>query len=59
MSYNPQQGDTGQNVVFYTACRGLVGASCPSFSGPGFFFGCDAGVVLFGVTPDRNGARLA
>ena len=33
--------------------------ACPSFSGPESFFGGDAGVVLFGAAPERNGARLA
>ena len=33
--------------------------ACPSFSGPESVFGGDAGVVLFGAAPERNGARLA
>ena len=33
--------------------------ACPSFSGPESVFGGDAGVVLFEVAPERNGARLA
>ena len=60
--------DTGQNVVMWpllvSKLWGLVLSlglplACRSFSGPESFFGCEGGVVLFEVAPERNGARLA